>query len=188
MWRAAKVYRRVPGFRALKRAWRSRGFGIHSPFAFRFVRLVLRERGEYYAYSELRRMACDADGFHRLGLLFRLVCEFAPRRIILAGDAGVQERKAVRLADSRAAVADAPDAEIMPGTLLYVRGAVDEGLLSLAGDILAADGVAVFGGVSRGECPRFRSLLRHGMSFGNGDTLILVSRRDLPRQDFEINF
>ncbi len=242
MWRAAKVYRRVPGFRAVKRAWRSRGFGIHSPFAFRFIRFVLREHGEYYAYAELRRIShCKAD-FSRLSLLFRLVCAFTPRRVILAGDAGVRECKAVTLADSRTAVigqvgygyggancdrddancdrdnakyancrdaacsvrnqqeynrripAPFPAARSVPTTnngettLLYIRGADDEGLLSLAGDILTEGGVVVCSGISPTRYPRFRSLLADGMSFSSGDTLILVSRPDLPRQDFEINF
>ncbi|MDE7397617.1 MAG: hypothetical protein K2M98_07820, partial [Muribaculum sp.] len=33
----------------------SRGFGIHSPFAFEFVLNVLRDRHPFYAYEELKR-------------------------------------------------------------------------------------------------------------------------------------
>lgn len=40
---------------ALARHHRSRGFGIHSPFAFHFVTEVLRERLPYYSYDYIRR-------------------------------------------------------------------------------------------------------------------------------------
>ena len=44
--------------------WRhGRGFGIHSPFAYNFICLTLRERLPYYAYpvlrEELRRSGAD---------------------------------------------------------------------------------------------------------------------------------
>lgn len=38
---------------AFGRYKRGKGFGIHSPFAFRFVLKVLRERNPYYAYAHL---------------------------------------------------------------------------------------------------------------------------------------
>ena len=38
---------------ALSRHHRSRGFGIHSPHAFKFVRWVLRERLPYYSYPAI---------------------------------------------------------------------------------------------------------------------------------------
>ena len=47
---------------ALRRYSRSKGFGIHSPFAFHFVLNVLRERLPYYAYediAEIRQLAID---------------------------------------------------------------------------------------------------------------------------------
>ena len=40
---------------ALARHHRSRGFGIHSPFAFHFVTEVLREGLPYYSYDYIRR-------------------------------------------------------------------------------------------------------------------------------------
>ena len=39
---------------AFQRYRRSRGFGIHSPFAFHFVLRVLKERAPYYCYARLR--------------------------------------------------------------------------------------------------------------------------------------
>lgn len=95
MWRVSRIYRRIPGFRPLKRAWRSRGFGIHSPFAFRFVTRVLREDGEYYAYRELRRIAHSGARFADLSLLFRIICCFSPSEVGVFGGLSVQARKAI---------------------------------------------------------------------------------------------
>lgn len=50
---------------ALQRYKRSRGFGVHSPFAFHFILRVLREKSPYYCYPQLvaRRAFGDvADG------------------------------------------------------------------------------------------------------------------------------
>ena len=42
-------------WRPLGRARRSRGFGVHSPFAFRFITLVLRDsRSVYYSTGKIR--------------------------------------------------------------------------------------------------------------------------------------
>ena len=38
------------------RWWRTRGFGIHSPFAFGFVNEIARERYGYYAYPAINNM------------------------------------------------------------------------------------------------------------------------------------
>lgn len=48
---------------ALRRMWRRRGFGVHSPFAFDFLQRVVRGYGHgyaYYAYPELDRLAAEA--------------------------------------------------------------------------------------------------------------------------------
>ncbi len=78
---------------ALMRHHRSRGFGIHSPSAYRFVTEVLRERCPYYAYDEIRawRKRLLAEGVrpmmsnHEAQLLFRIVNHFAPQHILLIG-------------------------------------------------------------------------------------------------------
>lgn len=83
---------------ALRRYNRSRGFGIHSPFAFYFVRRVLRERCHYYAYEQLTKYRHVA---HRLianrkatktiisqsnaRMLFRITCYFAPSHVLQIG-------------------------------------------------------------------------------------------------------
>lgn len=41
---------------ALSRHHRSKGHGIHSPFAFNFVRFVLREKSPYYCYEDMEQL------------------------------------------------------------------------------------------------------------------------------------
>ena len=66
-----------------------RGYGIHSPFAFGFVTGVIYERGEFYAYDELRKMR--RDGSHALRekderLLLRIANFQHPQSGTLLGD------------------------------------------------------------------------------------------------------
>ena len=74
----------------------SRGFGIHSPFAFSFVCNVLCERLPYYAYDYLRDvrqvvLESAPRGRHRVislksaKLLFRITNRFAPRQLLQVG-------------------------------------------------------------------------------------------------------
>lgn len=78
---------------ALARHHRSRGFGIHSPSAYRFVTQVLGERLPYYAYDDLRQLRRalrdsgeqDLISNHDAQLLFRIAGHFAPQHILLVG-------------------------------------------------------------------------------------------------------
>ena len=92
--------------KALKRyqtAWsrhhRSGGFGIHSPFAYNFVRNVWRQRLPYYAYegfhqlldtiktsaSRQQRQGMDLISEREARLLFRVTNFFNPGHILQAG-------------------------------------------------------------------------------------------------------
>lgn len=82
---------------------KSKGFGIHSPFAFYFVTRILRERAAYYAYdtidstlaagrAEARRQGIKPQTASRKGcrLMFRIANYFHPGHIVQwGGDAGV---------------------------------------------------------------------------------------------------
>ncbi len=141
--------------RRVRRWWRGKGHGVHSPFAFRFIRCVLRENGAYYASSELARM----DNSEWLGVLFRLVCEFAG------------ERCAVEMADSRTVIAYSGERDRI---VMKCRGLS----VTVVRDVLS----------SRSRWEDMKSGMRCGMTFTNGKVGIVVPRADLPRQDFEINF
>ncbi len=189
-----RLKRLIPGFRRIKRAWRSRGFGIHSPFAFRFVTCVLRESGEYYAYRELRRIAGDRKAFRRLALVFRLVCEFRPAVVSVVGDSDFTAHidRTVKLADSRIktySCSEAADPSCMqnPGFCI-IQSARNVNDMDFFDRALRSECMVAFMDVSGADDCGLRDLLTSGMSFYNRRTIILVSRHDLPRQNFEVNF
>ncbi|MBQ7941509.1 MAG: hypothetical protein IJ328_03755 [Muribaculaceae bacterium] len=83
---------------AIRRYHRSKGHGIHSPFAFGFTLNVLRERLPYYAYddiAELRRLAVSRTkylwrhpriiSFKNAKLIFRVTNYFNPAVILQIG-------------------------------------------------------------------------------------------------------
>lgn len=85
-------------YTAFHRYSRSKGFGIHSPFAFDFVLHVLRERYRYYAYDDIERrrrqvlslVSSKTRRPHIISLknakmLFRIVCRFQPSVILQCG-------------------------------------------------------------------------------------------------------
>lgn len=193
MWKASKLYRHIPGFRAVKRAWRSRGFGVHSPFAFRFITSVLRQEGEYYAYDDLRRNAPSTSGFRRLTLLFRLVCEFRPAVIAVSDpSAHLLECRAMNLASSAARLVDMTASEATDPNMLFFDGSrLTHETTEAVNNTLGNQGVVIAVNCTRKNLRALRSLLSSSgvMTFTNhSGTIVLVSRKDLPRQDFEINF
>ena len=86
---------------AWSRHHRSGGFGIHSPYAYSFVRNVWRQRLPFYAYRGIRqlidtvkagttrqqRREMDLIGNREARLLFRVTNFFNPRHILQAGAA-----------------------------------------------------------------------------------------------------
>ena len=84
---------------ALGRLRHSKGFGIHSPFAFSFVLRVLREKCAYYAYSDIEerrrlaiRLVAEEEGEHpriisqkNAKMLFRIACYFNPSNMVQIG-------------------------------------------------------------------------------------------------------
>lgn len=81
---------------------RSRGFGVHSPFAYHFITTVLREKdATYYAYSDIAALFPRGrrTGLKRMlpqrtnravpeaWMLFRVLCYFNPQHIVEIGAA-----------------------------------------------------------------------------------------------------
>ncbi len=95
----------MPQLKKYLNAWsrhhRSGGFGIHSPYAYRFVRNVWRQRLPYYAYGGIRqligtvaagttrrqRREMDLIGEREARLLFRVTNFFNPHYILQVGAA-----------------------------------------------------------------------------------------------------
>lgn len=79
----------------LARFRKRRGYGVHSPFAFRFITDVILETRPYYAYGELDPQLPLAMRLRRrkgLHLLLRLVNHLQPRTIVLPHEAVWEKR------------------------------------------------------------------------------------------------
>ena len=72
-----------------------KGYGVHSPFAFRFITDVIYERHPYYAYKELDEALPFWKRFRQrkgLHLLLRLANHLQPESIALPKDAWLEKR------------------------------------------------------------------------------------------------
>lgn len=72
-----------------------RGYGVHSPFAFRFITDVIYERCPYYAYRELDRalpLSMQMRKRRGLHLLLRLANHLQPQTIVLPTEAWWEKR------------------------------------------------------------------------------------------------
>ena len=101
----------------MSRAKYCRGFGIQSPWAYRFVRYVVNEHYPYYAYDDLRPL------FPHLSKRERRVCELYLR---IANHQQADE--AVLVGD----VSEAKRAYLHAGCLRMAFSSMGEGACSLA--------------------------------------------------------
>lgn len=72
-----------------------KGYGVHSPFAFRFITDVIYECLPYYAYKELDKELPFSKRFRQrkgLHLLLRLANHLQPKTIVLPKDAWWEKR------------------------------------------------------------------------------------------------
>lgn len=101
-------------YTAFRRYNRSKGYGVHSPFAYNFIRNVLREKYPYYAYSELKEqrkrakvLSVKKSGQQRLisysnaKMIFRIARYFNPDIILQIGTThGVASSALLKATDS----------------------------------------------------------------------------------------
>lgn len=86
--------RKTPRIKSWTRIWQRRGFGVHSPFAYRLITEVLREKARFYAYEELSSIQNESNCNNykikkkRARMLFRLVNRFQPSHILEIGSSG----------------------------------------------------------------------------------------------------
>ena len=156
----------------LDRLRHGHGFGVHSPFAYRFITGCLRESLPYYAYDTV------TSPVHRL--VFRIAVYFRPDTYHVCGI----PPQTVSLACPRAS-ATPPDA----ASLLIYAADTAPGLLASA---ISRGAVAVLthaSGAQRAEICSALDSAGHGMTFANGHgILIAVPLHHLPRQHFDVKF
>ncbi len=162
----------------IRRRWRmfrhEYGFGIHSPFAYRFITEVIRQPYAYYAYAALPDK--------RQRLIFRIAVELRCRRVAVYGPAAWG--KAARMSSRKTTVRpERPDLAI-----LDARSASDADCHKVCADITAGASAIAFYTDSKLRAAMLDALGGSGMSFQNSRGCLIVVNRALPRQHFEVSF
>lgn len=173
----------------------SRGFGVHSPFAFNLITRVLRERSPYYSYEEVTE-TLDANGLlssrnlHTSKLLMRLAYKFLPEEIILMGDDALKFKPLSLLIEENLGQ------ERKSAALYFLSGknlnlketASGAGIIFEGRNILLAD-VENLSKETLHMLQSFKSARTDGMTFSSSrGYLLMVGNKYLPRQDFKLKF
>ncbi|MCM1449167.1 MAG: hypothetical protein NC082_02385 [Clostridiales bacterium] len=168
---------------AVKRWWRSRGFGIHSPFAYDFITNTLRCHHGYYEYRAIEQLQPAVQP--QLKLLLRVVCRLRPRSFLPMGALAHDAIRVVTSVDSSIVVATNSEHTDM----LFISNHARYDTRQLL-DCLNSGGTVLFDSQNdnRHAIGQLRQVMQHGMTFSNGKCFIAVGRNDLPRQHFELNF
>lgn len=167
--------------------WRhTRGYGVHSPFAYGLIKNVLRPgRGyAYYAYHDIEAVAQNTGGIEvaaQACMLFRLITWLGVRSVWMGRDVPVPYRQAAKCAGSKMRI------ESNPGNIDHCQlltasvGRVDSDVmvrhLQTPGNILAVSGAdARLIDVLAEKLPRGLILRgKHNALFINRDAMQKVS-------------
>lgn len=170
-------------FGAPMRFYRSRGFGIHSPFAFRMIQEVVRcpyPGYSYYAYGNIRELCRAAKLSASAGYRFyRLLVFINPAEIILSNEEEIWRQIAGLYHPFKGkgslVVIDSPTS-FTPELEQRVNGDAPCYILIL--------------NLQKGEMTKsFDALTRtidYGMTFTNGRRALLCAVRGLPRQKYKV--
>lgn len=153
--------------------WRhGRGFGIHSPFAYRFVTEVLRQEMGYYAYLRM-----PGNDLYRT--VFRIILSLRPESVALVGTE--EYKRAVREAVPHARITAPSKAD-----MIIVDGKSHEGFEL---DNYPDKHVIVLNYKHLHAWKAYKEALGCGMTFANkGSLAVAAALPHLPRQDFEVKF
>ncbi|MCM1484534.1 MAG: hypothetical protein NC043_09370 [Muribaculaceae bacterium] len=176
---------------APRRLARSQGFGVHSPFAFGFIRDVIGCRYAYYRYPDIARIARGTSIQERvLRLIFRIACRFDCRHMAVAAPDGtaavIEDVLKLTRTDATVTVNDftmpsAPD-------IVVTCGDISPEAMSFLRRCIKAHGTVIMTGVpdTRQSITLLMEDSVHGMTFADGSTAIAVGLSHLPRQHYEI--
>lgn len=104
------------------------GYGVHSPFAFRFITDVIYERQPYYAYKELDAALPISKRFRQrrgLHLFLRLANHLQPETIVLPKDAWWEKRYLQSGCKSARIMCQFPEGEVR---MCFLKEPADEAL------------------------------------------------------------
>lgn len=167
---------------APRRFARRRGFGIHSPFAFDFVRRVIAQPCSFYCYPQLDAEARQAGvKSSMVRLVFRVALFFRPSSVVYLGECSSAVKKAVEAACPQPEKCSGSQIVVVSGVLsdVDVRSVVQSAqggatvvFLNLKSDTTASR--AVWASIT------------HGMLFRGSETAIYVGMHHLPHQSFNV--
>lgn len=157
------------------------GYGVHSPFAFRFLTDVVYERTPYYAYSTLDKALPLAHSMRRrkgLHLIFRLANWLQPAVAVLPQEAHHTRRYLLAGCRRTLVLADAP----AHGADLIVLREPDE----QAAQMVRAGGVLILDNLQQHR-EWFRRLPA-ALTFDLYDLGVAIYEERLTKQHYIINF
>lgn len=157
----------------LSRWWRGRGFGVHSPFAFKFITSTLHCPHAYYAYGVIADEARTRRELDDAERLFRIVLFFRPRCI---------ERHGVLSPAMETAVAEASAAFRLASERRLTIVAETQSAV-----VLEPDTVAVFVGRGLESAELLSANREDGMIFRGRRMVVAVMSTALPFQQFDVD-
>lgn len=175
-------------YTALVRLKRSKGFGIHSPFAFHFVLRVLRERNHYYAYEYIEKSS---------RLLFRIACFFAPKKILILGNANKSLPAILNYSQSCEIYSSySKYIDNIGNDIPFIVVENSETTEQLINDLTLAverEAIIVIYNINKSKSLKkvwnvINVTMQYGMSFTNYKMGIIVGRKYLPRHNYTLWF
>lgn len=195
--------------------WRtSKGFGVHSPFAYNFItRVICEHEAAYYAYSEIAAFCPKSKKatFNEIfagrdmsisegQLIFRILCYFNPGEVVEIGHGHEVTGVILRNAVPNARTSNFHHSRT--GTPLPDSGCViianqcspderDSVAKYLKEIVSSRDAIIIMRNLR--SVPSFAGIWKeitesadHGMTFTDGWTGIFVARRNLPRMSYRL--
>lgn len=166
----------------------AKGFGIHSPFAFRLITEVLNEKTPYYCYGAVDSWGGPVPAGD-LKLLVRLLSRFRPERVALVCAAPERRNdyeRLVRMADSRVRFVSPEESDFIIADL---RSRAEADALAHLLKIRPVTTIVYHDGVLGASWAEALSAQPYGMSFANRRTRsFFAALPHLPRQDFHVRY
>ena len=167
---------------AVIRYRRTRGFGVHSPFAYGFITQVLGSRYPFYCWDKL-----EAEVRHDSKMrwrdaraLFRTLNQFAPGKVYSAPDDRHGAMRIVRAWSNSCEISADP----VECPFLIVGDDEPEDATA----IIAGEKTVFFTSVRNPLWTRLVADMERGQSFTNSVTGIAVCNPKLPRHHFKISY
>lgn len=169
--------------------WRhSRGFGVHSPFAFRVISDVIRLRYSYYGYDLIDTTAhshgATATERKEARFLLRIVGRLGIQSVVSSHNALADV--AFRSANSKISIHRKPFHPDAP-TLLYApHGTFDKSFLE---SLMQTEGsVALLRNLTDESLKKAARCLHCGLELASTDSLLLIARKGMGRMRYVCNF